>query len=107
MIWIAQQKRVETHKARLEQLREEPTRLLNHVRRQLANRLEAPINTPFRQEGLIEHPNLIGIARQRYRAYRQELRSIEEERKTLAHKRQYLLQKRAPPKGNLTSLPMK
>ena len=92
---------VETYKARLEQLREEPARLLNHVRRQLANRLEAPINTPFRQEGLIEHPNLIGIARQRHEAYRQELRSIEEERKTLAHKRQYLLQKRAPPKGNL------
>lgn len=94
-------KAVETHKARLDQLREEPARLLNHVRRQLANRLEAPINTPFRQEGLIEHPNLIGIARQRHEAYRQELRSIEEERKTLAHKRQYLLQKRAPPKGNL------
>lgn len=56
-------KAVETHKARLDQLREEPARLLNHVRRQLANRLEAPINTPFRQEGLIEHPNLIGIAR--------------------------------------------
>ncbi|WP_323758815.1 hypothetical protein [Immundisolibacter sp.] len=94
-------KAVEAHKARLDQLREEPARLLNHVRRQLANRLEAPINTPFRQEGLIEHPNLIGIARQRHEAYRQELLSIEEERKALAHERQHLLERRAPLKGNL------
>lgn len=94
-------KAVETHKARLEQLREEPTRLLNHVRRQLANRLEAPINTPFRQEGLIEHPNLIGIARQRHEAYQQELLTIEEERKALAHERMHLLEKLAPLKSRL------
>lgn len=94
-------KAVETHKARLDQLREEPARLLDHVRRQLANRLEAPINTPFRQEGLIEHPNLIGIARQRHEAYRQELLTIEEERKALAHERMHLLEKLAPLKSRL------
>lgn len=94
-------KAVEAHKSRLDQLREEPARLLNHVRRQLANRLEAPINTPFRQEGLIEHPNLIGIARQCHEAYQQELLSIEEERKALAHERQHLLERRAPLKSNL------
>ncbi|AWG35790.1 chromosome partitioning protein ParA [Alcaligenes aquatilis] len=94
-------KAVESQKSRLDQLREEPARLLNHVRRQLANRLEAPINTPFRQEGLIEHPNLIGIARQRHEAYQQELQSIEEERKVLAHERQRLLERRTPLKSNL------
>src|SRR5690606_26271224 len=94
-------KAVETHKARLDQLREEPARLLNHVRRQLANRLEAPINTPFRQEGLIEHPNLIGIARQRHEGYQQELRSTEEERKALAHERMHLVEKLAPLKSRL------
>jgi len=94
-------KAVEIYKARLEQLREEPARLLNHVRRQLANRLEAPINTPFRQEGLIAHPNLVGIARQRHEAYQKELLTIEEERKALTHERMQLLEMLAPLKSRL------
>ncbi|GAA0806956.1 hypothetical protein GCM10009078_46420 [Cupriavidus gilardii] len=89
-------KALEAHKSRLDELREEPVRLLNHVRRQLANRLEAPNNTPFRQEGLIEHPNLIDIARQRHEAYQQELKSIEEGRKSLGDERNKWLEKRMP-----------
>ncbi|MCE8012702.1 hypothetical protein [Billgrantia desiderata] len=97
-------KALEAHKARLDQLREEPARLLNHVRRQLANRLEAPINTPFRQEGLIEHPNLIDIAKQRHEAYQQELKSIVEGKKALADERNKWLEKRMPLNGAVSLL---
>ncbi|WP_218184807.1 hypothetical protein [Nitrosovibrio sp. Nv17] len=97
-------KAIETQKSRLDQLREEPARLMNHVRRQLANRLKAPINTPFRQEGLIEHPNLIDIARQRHESYQQELQSIEKERQTLAGERQKWLEKRTPLSGVVSLL---
>lgn len=97
-------KALETHKSRLDQLREEPARLLNHVRRQLANRLEAQINTPFRQEGLIEHSNLIDIARQRHEAYQQELQSVEKGRKALADARNKWLEKRMPLNGVVSLL---
>lgn len=97
-------KAIESHESKMKHLREESARLLNHVHRQLANRLEAPTNTPFRQEGLIEHPNLIDIARQRREAYQQELKSIEEERKYLAGVRQQWLEKRAPMKSNLDAI---
>ncbi len=97
-------KAIESHESKMKHLREESARLLNHVHRQLANRLEAPTNTPFHQEGLIEHPNLIDIARQRRDAYQKELKSIEEMRRILVDKRQIRLEKRTPLNGVVSLL---
>jgi hypothetical protein len=92
-------KTVEDQKAELLALREEPERLLKHMRRQLNRRLSVSDAIPFRQDGLLEHPNLIGIARQRREAYQRELRAIEADRHALAEKRQVLGQMRAPLKS--------
>ncbi|WP_416770633.1 chromosome partitioning protein ParA [Pseudomonas sp. RHF3.3-3] len=92
-------KEIEEQKSQLQALREEPARLLRHVRRQLTRRLSAPAATPFRQDGLLEHPNLIGFAKQRYEAYQQELRSIETERQSLATDHQEWVERRAPLKS--------
>lgn len=59
---------------------------------------------PFRQDGLLEHPNLIGIARQRHEAYRQELLAIEAARQELAAQRQAWVEKRAPLKAGIDLL---
>ncbi|HBO3044339.1 TPA: chromosome partitioning protein ParA [Pseudomonas aeruginosa] len=90
---------MEDQKSQLQALREEPARLLNHVRRQLTRRLNVSAATPFRQDGLLEHPNLIGIAKQRHDAYQQELRAIETERQGLAVDHQAWVERRAPLKS--------
>lgn len=87
---------MEDQKSQLQALREEPARLLEHVRRQLTRRLEVSAATPFRQDGLLEHPNLIDIAKQRHEAYQQELSAINFERQELAARRQALVEKCAP-----------
>lgn len=92
-------KAMEDQKSQLQALREEPARLLKHVRRQLTRRLNVSAATPFRQEGLLEHPNLIGIAKQRHDAYQQELRAIETERQGLAADHQAWVERRAPLKS--------
>lgn len=97
-------KEVEHQKSQLQTLREEPARLLKHVRRQLTRRLDVSTTTPFRQDGLLEHPNLIGIAKQRHEAYQQELSAIDAERQELAAQRQAWVEKRAPLKVGLDLL---
>lgn len=88
-------------KAKLRALREEPERLLKHVRRQLNRHLSTSDAIPFRQDGLYEHPNLVSIARQRYGAYEQEQRTIEVERQRLAIERQSCVEKRVPLKSGI------
>lgn len=83
-------------KTRLQGLREEPERLLKHVRRQLNRQLGTSDAIPFRQDGLFDHPNLIAIARQRHEAYRQEQQAIDVERQRFAVERQSCVEKRAP-----------
>ncbi|HCL3437538.1 chromosome partitioning protein ParA [Pseudomonas aeruginosa] len=92
-------KEMEDQKSQLQALREEPARLLKHVRRQLTRRLNVSAATPFRQDGLLEHPNLIDIAKQRHDAYQQELRAIETERQGLAADHQAWMERRAPLKS--------
>ncbi|HBP0140130.1 TPA: chromosome partitioning protein ParA [Pseudomonas aeruginosa] len=92
-------KAMEDQKSQLQALREEPARLLKHVRRQLTRRLNVSAATPFRQDGLLEHPNLIGIAKQRHDAYQQELRAIETERQGLAADHQAWVERWAPLKS--------
>ena len=94
----------EKHKADLQTLREEPARLLKYVRHQLARRLNVSAKTPFRQDGLLEHPNLIGIAKQRHEAYQQELLAIDAERQESAAQRQAWVEKRAPLKAGIDLL---
>lgn len=95
---------MEEQKSKLQALREEPARLLKHVRRQLTRRLDVSAATPFRQDGLLEHPNLIGIAKQRHEAYQQELSAIDAERQELAAQRQAWVEKRAPLKAGIDLL---
>lgn len=97
-------KTVEDQKSELQALREEPERLLKHVRRQLNRRLSVSDAIPFRQDGLLEHPNLISIARQRYEAYQRELQDIEADRQALAARRQSLMERRAPLKSDVDLL---
>lgn len=97
-------KEMEDQKSRLKALREEPARLLKHVRRQLTRRLNVPVATPFRQDGLLEHPNLVGFAKQRHDAYQQELRAIEAERQDLAAEHQTWVERRAPLKSVMNLL---
>lgn len=89
-------KEVESYKSKLQDLRDEPTRLLNYVRHQLSRRLGASEATPFRQDGLFESPNLLGLAKQRFNAYQEELRVIETERLEHAEDRQSWIEARAP-----------
>ena len=89
-------KQIEEKKSELQDLREEPARLMKHVRVQLSRRLDAPGAMPFRQDGLIDHPNLIGLAKQRQAAYQQELHEVETERNGLNGARQALAEKLAP-----------
>jgi hypothetical protein len=88
-------------KTKLHELRDEPERLLKHVRRQLNRRLSTSDAIPFRQDGLYEHPNLIAIARQRHEAYQQEQQAIDTERQRLAAERQSCVEKRAPLKSRI------
>ena len=97
-------KALEKHKADLQARREEPARLLKHVRHQLTRRLNVAAETPFRQDGLLEHPNLIGIAKQRHEAYQQEMLAIDAERQELAAQRQAWMEKRAPLKAGIDLL---
>ena len=97
-------KKLEQHKSALQALREEPARLLKHVRRQLIRRLNVSANTPFRQDGLLEHPNLIGIAVQRHEAFQQELLAIDAERQELGAQRQVWMEKRTPLKAGIDML---
>lgn len=97
-------KKLEQHKSALQALREEPVRLLKHVRRQLIRRLNVSANTPFRQDGLLEHPNLIGIAVQRHEAFQQELLAIDAERQELGAQRQVWMEKRTPLKAGIDML---
>ncbi|QJE00475.1 chromosome partitioning protein ParA [Massilia forsythiae] len=97
-------KTLEEQKTKLQDLREEPARLLTHVRRQLTRRLNVSATTPFRQDGLLELPNLIGLAKQRQGAYQQELRDIEAEREELTARRQSWLETRAPLKSSIDLL---
>lgn len=92
-------KSIEDQKAKLQKLREEPERLMKHVRRQLNRRLETTDAVPFRREGLFDHPNLIDIAHQRRDAYRQDLHSIDGERRRLSAERQAWVEKGAPLKA--------
>lgn len=95
---------IEDQKSKLQALCEEPARLLKHVRRHLTRRLNTAATTPFRQDGLLDHPNLIGIAKQRHEAYQQELSTIDAERQELAAKRQAWVEKRAPLKAGIDLL---
>ncbi len=95
---------IEEQKSKLQALREEPAQLLRHVRRQLTQRLHTPVTTPFRQDGLFEHPNLLALAKQRHDGYQQELQEIEAERLALAAERQALVEQRAPLKARIDLL---
>lgn len=88
-------------KTNLQGLREEPERLLKHVRRQLNRHLSTSDAIPFRQDGLYEHPNLVAIARQRHEAYQQEQQAINVERQRLAVERQSCVERRAPLKSRI------
>lgn len=88
-------------KTKLQGLREEPERLLKHVRRQLNRHLSTSDAIPFRQDGLYEHPNLVAIARQRHEAYQQEQQAINVERQRLAVERQSCVERRAPLKSRI------
>lgn len=89
-------KQIEAKKTELQELRDEPARLMKHVRLQLSRRLEAPNAIPFRQDGLINHPNLIGLAKQRQAAYQEELREVDVERKRINEARVALAEQLAP-----------
>lgn len=88
-------------KTKLQELRDEPERLLKHVRRQLNRRLSTSDAIPFRQDGLYEHPNLIAIAKQRHEAYLREQQAIDVERQRLAADRQSCVEQRAPLKNRI------
>lgn len=88
-------------KTKLQGLREDPERLLKHVRRQLNRHLSTSDAIPFRQDGLYEHPNLVAIARQRHEAYLQEQQAIDVERQRLAIERQSCVEKRTPLKSRI------
>lgn len=88
-------------RTKLQGLREEPERLLKHVRRQLNRRLSTSDAVPFRQDGLYEHPNLVAIARQRHEAYQQEQQAIDVERRRLVVERQSCVERRAPIKSRI------
>lgn len=94
-------KDVDELKARLQGQREEPERLLKHVRRQLNRRLSTTDAIPFRQDGLYDHPNLVALARQRREAYQQEQQEIDAERQRLAAEHQSWVEKRAPLKSRI------
>ncbi len=94
-------KESEELKTKLHELRDEPERLLKHVRRQLNRRLSTSDAIPFRQDGLYEHPNLIAIARQRHEAYQLEQQAIDTERQRLTAERQSCVEKRAPLKSRI------
>lgn len=89
-------KSIEAKKAELQSLREETERLLKHVRRQLNRRLNVSDGIPFRQDGLLEHPNLLAVAKQRHNAYQQELREIEHKRRSISAERQECVEKLSP-----------
>lgn len=94
-------KEVSELEARLQALSEEPQYLLTHARRQLSRLLDVSDAVPFRQDGLIDHPNLIAIARQRHDAYQEELQSIDAERLRRATEREALIEKRFPLKRSI------
>ncbi|WP_449302144.1 hypothetical protein [Pseudoxanthomonas mexicana] len=94
-------KEIDELRTKLQGLREEPERLLKHVRRQLNRHLRTSDAIPFRQDGLHEHPNLVAIAGQRHQAYQQEQQAIDVERQRLAVERQSCVEKRAPLKSRI------
>lgn len=91
-----QDKKVKELESGLDALKRQSTDLLAHVRRQLARQLEANDSTPFRQEGLFEHPNLLGMAKQRHVAYEQDLTRIDARRVQMEGEKQTLIEQRAP-----------
>lgn len=91
-------------KTKLQMLRDEPERLLKHVRRQLNRRLGASDAIPFRQDGLYEHPNLVAIAQQRHAGYQQDLQTIDSDRSSLAAEHRAWVERRAPLKSTMELL---
>jgi uncharacterized protein YoxC len=85
-----------TTEAELAELRRQPADLLVHVRRQLLRQLNALDRTPFRQNGLFEHPNLLALAKQRHAGYEGDLALLENERQGLAGQQEALLERRTP-----------
>lgn len=97
-------KEVKNLESKLQSLHEQSQYLMEHARRQLNRQLATSTAVPFRQDGLIEHPNLIAVARQRHEAYQQELHAIDVNRQQLAAEREALIEKRAPLKGAIDLL---
>ena len=87
---------VENQKRKQQSLRDEPSLLMNHVRRQLDRRLDTCASVPFRQTDLFNHPNLIGIAKQRLSGYVVELEELSCKLQDIETERQAEIELRAP-----------
>lgn len=83
----------------LQALRDEPARLLKHVRRQIENLLGAGSELPFARRDLLDAGSLIDLARQRCDGYAREIEQIEGERQQLTAQAAALIEERAPLKS--------
>lgn len=97
-------KKLKQADAELESYRREPVHLLAHVRRQLTQLLGTDERTPFRQEGVLQHANLLGLSKQRLTALENDQARIRDERFQMDKERQAVIEQRAPLVGDITFL---
>lgn len=97
-------KKLKQADADLESHRREPEHLFAHVRRQLTQMLGTNERTPFRQEGVLQITNMLGLAKQRLEAYEQEQARIQGEREKMDAERQAAIEQRAPLVRDITFL---
>lgn len=95
----ATERALDTTRHSLQILRDDSSRLLQHVRRQIENLLGASSELPFASQDLFESGNLIDLARQRCAGYAREIEHIERERRQLAIQATALIEARAPLKN--------
>jgi uncharacterized coiled-coil DUF342 family protein len=95
----ATERALETTQQSLQILRDDPARLLKHVRRQIENLLGAGSELPFARRDLLDSGSLIDLARQRCDGYAREIEQIEGERQQLTAQAAALIEERAPLKS--------
>ncbi|MCD8521883.1 MAG: hypothetical protein LRY72_06425 [Saccharospirillaceae bacterium] len=89
-------KAVDSQKKKLQSLHDEPSILMNHVRRQLDRRLNTNSRVPFRRTDLFEQSNLIDIAKQRLSGYARQLEKLSDQLKATSTERQLEIERRTP-----------
>lgn len=95
----ATERALEATRQSLQVLRDDPARLLKHVRRQIENLLGAGDALPFIRQDLFETGSLIDLARQRRAGYAREIEQIERERRRLATQVTTWIEARTPLKS--------